>query len=119
MNISKNDEDVRHGRTSGRWIVSVILLLNAVTAVPAWAQDRQEKTSASSPPWACHTIDSLSQGADGVRLADANGDDLTNLVTGWEEGGLVRVPESQDRNGRRRRGPPLPLADGSATRKRR
>lgn len=42
-------------------------------------------------PWKRHTIDATSQGADGVRLADINGDGLPDIVTGWEEGGVVRV----------------------------
>lgn len=42
-------------------------------------------------PWTRHTIDSTSRGADGVRLADVNGDSLADVVTGWEEGGLTRL----------------------------
>lgn len=42
-------------------------------------------------PWPRHTIDRASRGADGVRLADANGDGRPDVVTGWEEGGAVRV----------------------------
>lgn len=42
-------------------------------------------------PWAMHTIDRTSQGADGVRLADVNGDGRLDIVTGWEEGGDIRV----------------------------
>ena len=42
-------------------------------------------------PWQRHTIDDSSKGADGVRLADANGDGLMDIVTGWEEGGVVRL----------------------------
>lgn len=42
-------------------------------------------------PWPRHTIDNSSKGADGVRLADANGDGLLDIVTGWEEGGFVRL----------------------------
>jgi len=42
-------------------------------------------------PWQRHTIDNGSRGADGVRLADANGDGLMDIVTGWEEGGVVRL----------------------------
>ena len=41
--------------------------------------------------WKRHTIDDTSRGADGVRTADVNGDGLIDLVTGWEEGGVVRV----------------------------
>ena len=42
-------------------------------------------------PWSRHTIDNGSRGADGVRLADVNQDGLPDLVTPWEEGGIVRV----------------------------
>jgi VCBS repeat protein len=41
--------------------------------------------------WKRHVIDNSSQGADGIRLADANGDGLMDIATGWEEGGLIRV----------------------------
>ncbi len=41
--------------------------------------------------WHRHTIDDSSQGADGVRLADINGDGLMDIATGWEEGGIVRA----------------------------
>jgi hypothetical protein len=43
------------------------------------------------PVWKRHTVDSTSQGADGVRFGDLNGNGLTDVVTGWEEGGVVRV----------------------------
>ncbi|MGC6459444.1 MAG: FG-GAP repeat domain-containing protein [Akkermansiaceae bacterium] len=42
-------------------------------------------------PWNRHTIDDSSKGADGVRLADVNGDGLMDIATGWEEGGVVRA----------------------------
>jgi hypothetical protein len=49
----------------------------------------------SAPPqekgWACHIIDDFSRGADGVRVGDANGDGLPDLVTGWEESGKIRI----------------------------
>ncbi len=41
--------------------------------------------------WVRHTIDQSSRGADGVRVMDINGDGLPDLVTGWEEGGQIRV----------------------------
>lgn len=41
--------------------------------------------------WQRHTIDAGSRGADGVRVADINGDGLLDLTTGWEEGGQVRM----------------------------
>ena len=42
-------------------------------------------------PWRLHTVDNSSRGADGVRLADVNGDGLPDIATGWEEGGRVRA----------------------------
>ena len=45
----------------------------------------------ASEPWSRHTIDNGSRGADGARLADVNKDGLPDLVTPWEEGGIVRV----------------------------
>lgn len=41
--------------------------------------------------WEMHTIDNSSRGADGIRTADINGDGLFDLVSGWEEGGQIRV----------------------------
>lgn len=41
--------------------------------------------------WKRHTIDESLQGADGVRLGDFNGDGLQDVVTGWEESGVVRL----------------------------
>ncbi|MGB0582052.1 MAG: FG-GAP repeat domain-containing protein [Limisphaerales bacterium] len=42
-------------------------------------------------PWRRHTIDNSSRGADGTRLADANGDGLLDIVTGFEQGGITRA----------------------------
>lgn len=50
-----------------------------------------QTASAADVAWVRHTIDSTSQGADGVRLGDVNGDCLPDIATAWEEGGLVRV----------------------------
>ena len=52
--------------------------------------------TASAEPWKRHTIDSSNRsagkrGADGVRLADVNGDGHLDITTGWEEGGAVAV----------------------------
>ncbi len=41
--------------------------------------------------WVRHVIDGSSRGADGARLADANGDGLPDIATAWEEGGQIRV----------------------------
>lgn len=45
----------------------------------------------AAEPWPRHTIDESSRGADGVKLLDFNGDELEDIVTGWEEGGITRL----------------------------
>lgn len=50
-------------------------------------------TTHAEETWKRHTIDNTSRGADGVRIGDLNQDGLPDLVTGWEEGGVVRVYE--------------------------
>ena len=47
--------------------------------------------SADETAWKRQVIDDSSRGADGIRLADVNGDGLPDIATGWEEGGTVRV----------------------------
>lgn len=46
--------------------------------------------------WPRHTIDASSRGADGVRLADVDGDGRLDIATGWEEGGVVRIYRHPD-----------------------
>lgn len=41
--------------------------------------------------WTRHTIDDTSEGADGTRLADFDGDGRLDIATPWEQGGVVRV----------------------------
>ncbi len=53
-------------------------------ASPAFAAER-------GAPWRLNVIDDSSRGADGVKLADVNGDGLPDIATGWEEGGITRV----------------------------
>jgi len=50
-----------------------------------------EVVSTPGPIWKRHTIDDTCKGADGVKLGDINGDGLQDIVTGWEEGGEVRL----------------------------
>lgn len=50
-----------------------------------------EVVRAPGDPWVRHVIDASSRGADGVKVGDLNGDGQTDLVTGWEEGGVVRA----------------------------
>jgi len=59
---------------------TVFLMLLVIVPVEARAE-----------PWVRHVVDRGSRGADGVRLADINADGLPDVVTGWEEGGMVRI----------------------------
>ena len=58
-----------------------------IAAVSVWSFSLQ----AVELSWERHTIDNQSRGADGARMADVNGDGLLDLVTPWEEGGVIRV----------------------------
>jgi hypothetical protein len=64
------------------WGMRKVFLLSAALIFQA---------SAEATPWTRHVIDGSSKGADGVRLGDVDGDGLPDIVTGWEEGGQVRV----------------------------
>lgn len=46
---------------------------------------------AQADEWPRHTIEDRYRGADGVRLADVDGDGLLDIATPWEEGGRVTV----------------------------
>ena len=78
------------------WLVhlSILFLLVFIDSIPA-------AVGPMNQPWPRHTIDAGSRGADGVRLMDVNVDGLMDVVTGWEEGGEIRVclqPESSKIN---------------------
>ena len=82
MNAMRRGRRFKLLRVSTRsYVCSLLICLLALTAS---AQEHEG-------PWKRHTIDDSSKGADGVRLADANGDGLMDIATGWEEGGIVRL----------------------------
>ncbi len=66
-------------------------VLGLTGTLPTSAADEITLRLEASTPWVRHTIDSSSKGADGVKLADLNRDGRPDIVTGWEEGGAVRV----------------------------
>lgn len=69
---------------------TILLVILGITPFPClWAG--QKAASLTERPWKRHVIDDSSRGADGVRLADVNGDGLLDIATGWEEGGKTRV----------------------------
>ena len=61
--------------------------------------------------WARHTIDDSSFGADGVRLADANGDGRLDIVSPWEQGGRIRVYLNPGASGLRDRWPAVTVGE--------
>ena len=61
----------------------VLLAFGVLNQTPAARRD--------GGAWVRHTVDDSSRGADGVRLADVNGDGLLDITTGWEQGGVIRV----------------------------
>lgn len=69
----------------------LLALLLATTATGFSLGGKTIQTSAHEGPWPLHVVDNSSSGADGVRLADIDGNHLPDLVTGWEEGGITRV----------------------------
>lgn len=66
-------------------------LARLILALAALVPQRSAATEPAGSPWVCHIIDDSSRGADGVKLADLNGDGLPDIATGWEEGGITRV----------------------------
>ncbi|MEM0896509.1 MAG: VCBS repeat-containing protein [Verrucomicrobiota bacterium] len=65
----------------------------------------------AAEPWTRHTIDDSSEGADGVRLGDINGDGLLDIATGWEEGGVTRVYLNPGPTGSRSPWPQVTVGD--------
>ena len=61
--------------------------------------------------WARHTIDDSSLGADGVRLADINGDGRLDITSPWEQGGQVRVYLNPGPDGLRERWPAVTVGE--------
>lgn len=61
--------------------------------------------------WARHTIDDSSLGADGVRLADINGDGRLDITSPWEQGGKVRVYLNPGPDGLRERWPAVTVGE--------
>lgn len=47
--------------------------------------------NADDAPWKLHTITSGPRGADGVDLADVNGDGRADVTSAWEQAGIVTV----------------------------
>jgi hypothetical protein len=70
--------------------------------------------AAARRPWDRHTIDDTSIGADGTRMGDVNGDGRLDIVTGWEEGGIVRVYLQPEGDAVRHQWPFIEVHDAAA-----
>ena len=84
---------VSGGKTAGkmkmRTTLSVAIILAGVSCAPLVRP--LSAAEVTGKPWALHIVDDSSRGADGVKLADVNGDGHMDIATGWEEGGITRV----------------------------
>ena len=84
-------------RPVNAWLVASMITFAGIVFSGAGFNDVGFNRTASADDgngqgaWKRHTIDDQARGADGVRLADFNGDGLADVVTGWEESGLVRL----------------------------
>jgi hypothetical protein len=78
-------------RFTRRWSRSRLPLAFLLASLGGGAALQAAPTQDCGAPWKRHDIDDASRGADGVRLADANRDGRLDIVTGWEEGGAVRI----------------------------
>lgn len=67
------------------------ILLAAGLLLAQSERSLSEPAALQGKPWARHTVDNTSRGADGVKLLDATSDGRPDVVAGWEQGGVVRV----------------------------
>ena len=74
-----------------QWVLIRLVVVVSMMILAPLPATANEAHALVSRPWVRHTIDDSSEGADGVRLADANGDGWPDVVTGWEEGNRVRL----------------------------
>ena len=72
-------------------LVSLGCLTGAESSVARKDSDTRATPAPDGALWKRHAVDDTGKGADGVKLGDINGDGRPDLVTGWEEGGEVRV----------------------------
>ncbi|NEN94007.1 MAG: VCBS repeat-containing protein [Moorea sp. SIO3I7] len=75
-------------------IVAVILMKLLIWAMLWASAPANVKAEEAASPWQRHTIEQGTdevRGADGVRLADVNGDGLLDIATPWEEAGLIKI----------------------------
>ncbi|MFN2377944.1 MAG: FG-GAP repeat domain-containing protein [Candidatus Binatia bacterium] len=67
----------------------VLLVVTVVAGGCGWEEDGRARNF--DGPWTRHTIDDDFRGADGVRVADVNGDGWPDVTSGWEQSGITRA----------------------------
>ena len=75
-------------RNFKRQFFYVIITIGLICIVPLTGQNIVPEFG---DHWERHVIDSEGSGADGVKVADANGDGRPDIVTGWEESGETKI----------------------------
>ena len=96
------------------WFRCDLDLVLAIALLASLISCRAPSESPSQWPdgaWARHTIDDSSLGADGVRLADINGDGRLDITSPWEQGGKVRVYLNPGPDGLRERWPAVTVGE--------
>ncbi|MEM9587123.1 MAG: VCBS repeat-containing protein [Planctomycetota bacterium] len=86
----------------------------AVAQDATGSEKETDSNDSDASAWTRHEIDKGFDGADGVRLADFNGDGLADVVTGWEESGLVRLVLHPGPEHVRRRWPAVTVAEAKS-----
>ncbi len=75
--------------TPGGRLLRISLLL--AVALCCGCEGEEGRARNFDGAWTRHAIDDGKRGADGVRVADVNGDGLPDVTTGWEEAGITRA----------------------------
>ena len=90
---------------------ALVLALALLTSVVSCRAPSESPTRWPDGAWARHTIDDSSLGADGVRLADIDGDGRLDITSPWEQGGQVRVYLNPGPDGLRERWPAVTVGE--------
>lgn len=70
---------------------NLLLIGTFAVALVSGCAEEEGRNENFDGPWVRHTIDDTGRGADGVRVADVNGDGLPDVTSGWEQSGISRA----------------------------
>jgi uncharacterized membrane protein YozB (DUF420 family) len=83
--------DFRRHAKIARWTLPIWLYVSVTGVVVYFMLYRMPAHGHGQTSWNRHTIDDEGRGADGVKLADVNGDGLVDVVSAWEQAGEIRL----------------------------